>query len=264
MEIDKSLTLPGTPEKVWAMLLDPVVMGQCVPGMQSIEVVSPTEYRSVMAIKIAFVSAKFRIRTNVVEQRAPEYLKSEGVGEDASVASSFKQLSEMFLTARPDGGTDLRMQVKVDVLGRLGTFGLNVMKTKADRLWDEFGASLAARLAPPVASAGTSQPASAGTSSSETGSAAQSTDAKPWQPGAPEASTGLPNLPGSVRSATVRAGWLARLLGLVPAGLSRQPGDIAIEVRRGDATVTVLWPQASAPECAAWLREYLGQAKSAP
>jgi carbon monoxide dehydrogenase subunit G len=44
-------------------------------------------------------------------------------------------------------GTRLRLKVQVDLVGRLGTFGLAPMKTKADRLWDEFGRRVAERLA---------------------------------------------------------------------------------------------------------------------
>jgi carbon monoxide dehydrogenase subunit G len=146
MEIEKTLTIAAPPARVWALLLDPEVMGGCVPGMQSIEVVSPTEYKALMAVKIAFVSAKFKLRTTILEQRAPCYLRCEGTGEDASVASSLKQQSEMFLAEQADGSTELRMKVKVDVLGRLGSFGLSVMKTKADRMWDEFGQNLAKRI----------------------------------------------------------------------------------------------------------------------
>ncbi len=249
MDIDKTLTLPAPPARVWALLLDPRVMGECVPGMQSIEVVSDTEYRAQMAVKISFVSAKFRIRTTIVEQRPPHYLKSEGVGEDASVASSFKQVSEMFLEDAPGGGTTLTMKVKVDVLGRLGTFGLNVMKTKADRMWDEFGANLAQRLAPDGAAI---MPSTQPVADAAVASAASSP-----APDAGTATGAMPPLPAGVRQGEARPGWLARLLGLAPAGLTRQPGDIAIEVRRGDATVTVLWPEKSANECAAWLRAYL-------
>ncbi|MGT2427965.1 CoxG family protein [Cupriavidus basilensis] len=101
-------------------------------------------------VKIAFVSARFKIKTTIVEMRAPHYLRSEGTGEDASVASSLKQSSEIFLTGQPDGQTELRMKINVDVLGRLGTFGLSVMKTKADRMWEEFGANLSARLVAPA------------------------------------------------------------------------------------------------------------------
>ena len=249
MDIDKTLTLPAPPARVWELLLDPKVMGECVPGMQSIEVVSDTEYRAQMAVKISFVSAKFRIRTTIVEQRAPHYLKSEGVGEDASVASSFKQVSEMFLEDAPGGATALTMKVKVDVLGRLGTFGLNIMKTKADRMWDEFGANLAQRLAPDAAAITPS--------SHPVADAAVASVASPPAPTAGTATGAMPPLPAGVRQGEAQAGWLARLLGLAPAGLTRQPGDIAVEVRRGDATVTVLWPEKSANECAAWLREYL-------
>lgn len=146
MEIEKTLTVSASRERVWALLLDPQVMGGAVPGMQSIEVVSPTEYVAVMHQKISFIRARFKLRTRIVEQRAPEYLRVEGTGEDTSVASSLKQRSEIFLSATPDGGTELRIKIDVDLLGRLGAFGLSVMKTKADRIWEEFGNNLAARL----------------------------------------------------------------------------------------------------------------------
>jgi carbon monoxide dehydrogenase subunit G len=144
VEIEKTMMVPAAPADVWALLLDPLVMGACVPGMQSIEVLSSTEYVALMHVKISFISAKFKLRTTITEQRPPHYLRSEGTGEDNAVASSLKQHSEIFLTARDNGQTELRMKVTVQVLGRLGTFGLSAMKTKADRMWLEFGQSLLA------------------------------------------------------------------------------------------------------------------------
>lgn len=146
MDIEKLIELPAPPAAVWPLLLDPQVMGECVPGMQGIEVVSPTEYLARMTVKIAFITASFRIRTVVLEQEAPRYLKTEGTGDDAAAASSFRQKSEIYLEEADGGRTRMRVKVRVDLLGRLGTFGLNVMKTKADRIWDEFGANLSARL----------------------------------------------------------------------------------------------------------------------
>lgn len=67
MEIEKSLIVGAAPAQVWALLLDPNVMGGCVPGMQSIEVVSDVEYISHIQVKIAFVSARFKIKTTIVE-----------------------------------------------------------------------------------------------------------------------------------------------------------------------------------------------------
>jgi uncharacterized protein len=146
MDIEKSVLLEATAEQIWTLLLDPQIMGECVPGMKSIEVISDTEYLAEMHVKFSFLSARFKLRTEVVAQNRPHYLRSQGSGEDSAVASSLKQVSEIFLSEQGDGTTELRMKVKAQVLGRLGTFGLSAMKTKADRLWDEFAINLQARL----------------------------------------------------------------------------------------------------------------------
>ena len=52
----------------------------------------------------------------------------------------------MFLTDTGDGSTQLRMKLNIDVFGRLGGFGMNVIKTKADRMWEDFGRNLARAL----------------------------------------------------------------------------------------------------------------------
>lgn len=251
MDFEKKLVIAAPPAQVWELLLDPQVMGACVPGMQSIEVLSDVEYLAHIQVKIAFVSARFRIRTTVVEQRPPHYLRCEGVGEDASVASSLKQASEMFLVACDDGQTELCMKIKVDVFGRLGTFGLNVMKTKADRMWDEFGAQLAARVAAPPAPAAeavTPEPdAPAPVATLDTAAPAQ----------APQAlASPLPPVMGTGGG---RASWWSRVFAPPAAqpGAARLATDIRIEVRRGSDAVTVLWPVQGAGDCAAWLRDYL-------
>ncbi|MGX7002479.1 hypothetical protein [Caballeronia sp. KNU42] len=36
-----------------------------------------------------------------------------------------------------------------------------------------------------------------------------------------------------------------------------RPGEIRVEVRRGQQSITVSWPTSDAAQCAAWLREWL-------
>lgn len=253
MDIEKILTVAAPPAQVWALLLDPTVMGACVPGMKSIQVVSDVEYLAEMHVKIAFVSARFKIKTTIVETRPPHYLRSEGTGEDASVASSLKQVSEIFLSELPDGQTELRMKIKVDVLGRLGTFGLSVMKTKADRMWDEFGVNLAARLMP--ASLVTAAPAAAEAASPDT--ALTHVHGTSESNVAPSASHNALQMPGVTQTLQQRS-WLARLFGAAPASaIARDANDIVIEVRRADSVVTIRWPVQSANDCGMWLRDYL-------
>ena len=42
-----------------------------------------------------------------------------------------------------------------------------------------------------------------------------------------------------------------------PASVAVAPADIRIELRRGPLAVSVSWPSAAAPQCAAWLSELL-------
>lgn len=273
MEIEKTLTVAAPREQVWALLLDPRVMAGAVPGMQSIDVLSPTEYVAVMHQTISFIKAKFKLRTRITEQRAPEYLCAEGSGEDTAAASSLKQRSEMFLTATPDGGTELRIKARVDLLGRLGTFGLSVMKTKADRLWDEFGNNLKARieagdtatvsgLVDSSVPAAVTEPAASPAPAPQPSVAAR-VEAPPPLP--PTAAPPRPAVNVSAPATTQElpeSGFWSRLLG----GRGMRPGaggasarSIRVEVRQLDRTITVEWPVEAAGECRQWLQELMTQ-----
>lgn len=269
MEIEKTLAVSASPQEVWNLLLDPQVMAGAVPGMKSIDVISPTEYVAVMHQKIAFISAKFKLHTRIVEQKAPEYMRVEGTGEDASVASSLKQTSEVFLSPGAEGGTELRIKVNVDVLGRLGAFGLSVMKTKADRLWEEFGANLRDRLEsgealPPAepAAAPVARPApKPAQPPAPTPAPAPVQDRAPASPPAPAMPACAVAVDASAPDATRSEGrgWWARLLG--NAGTASPTGSqgrcVRIEIRQLDKTVSVEWPLEAADQCRDWLREVL-------
>ena len=264
MEIEKTFVLPAPPARAWAMLLDPQLMAACVPGMQSVEVVSPTEYTALIQVKIAFITARFKLRTTIVEQRAPEYLRTEGTGEDTSVASALKQTSELFLTDLGDGRTELRTRVVVDVTGRLGGFGLSVMKTKADRMWEEFCANLVRRVGdgagtgadtPPAAASTGARPSPAPTDSVAAPAPAQAMAHAPAAPAAPAigaAPSAAPAAPAATMVPT-RAGWWTRLLGRPEA--PHAADHIHIELRKAGTVLTVQWPVQASAECTAWLRE---------
>jgi carbon monoxide dehydrogenase subunit G len=146
MEIEKLVQLKATPEDIWNFILDPALIAPCVPGVQSVEVISPDEYLSVIKVKISFVSASFKIRTTITSRELASRLLCVGQGEDAALASKLKHQTEIMLTPQAGGLTDLRITSQVDVLGRVGSFGLSAMKTKVDRMWDEFSVALKDKL----------------------------------------------------------------------------------------------------------------------
>ena len=43
MQMNDSQRIPAPREKVWAALNDPLILKQCIPGCQSLDMSSPTE-----------------------------------------------------------------------------------------------------------------------------------------------------------------------------------------------------------------------------
>jgi uncharacterized protein len=280
VELEKTLTVAAPRERVWALLLDPKIMAGCVPGTQSVDVLSDVEYLAEIKVKISFIAARFKVKTTIVESRSPEYLRIEGTGEDRTVASTMTQTSELFLTDLGGGTTELRIKARTEVLGRLGSFGLSVMRTKADRMWDEFGANFSAIAVQPgenVAGTDTAKPAAAGApvfapAQDRPGAAADEPSALPASvassPGqhATAAASAAVSHPMDSKP---KARWWQRLVGRDVSGARTLNGvcgkgalgqqrlatDIYVELHRRDGVVKILWPASAAAEAARWLKE---------
>lgn len=146
MRIEKTVTIAAPIQKAWDVLLDPAAIGGCIPGVESVEALDPTHFVVAIAVKIGVVRARFKMTVTIIETRPPWYLKSQGVGEESSLTSSLRQSTELELKERGANETELRIVTDVDVFGALGTFGYSVMKTKADRMWDQFITNLKTRM----------------------------------------------------------------------------------------------------------------------
>jgi len=241
MEIELSSVIGAPIQRLWDTLLDPNTMAGCVPGMQSIEVISDREYLAEVKVKIAFISARFKVRTVVTEMIPPTVLVSESTGEDSSVGSSVKAVSEMALTAVDEARTELRVKVKATVMGRLGTLGLNPMRTKAERMWEEFCGNLEAALeAPAVADATRTEVESP-----------VPTEA----PAAPEPAPARGAPAVGTASVSEPAGLPVKKAGLF--GWFRRPNAgaqvIRVEIRRNGTHVIVHWPADQKDQCLTWL-----------
>jgi carbon monoxide dehydrogenase subunit G len=266
VELEKTLTVAAPLGRVWELLLDPKIMAGCVPGTQSVEVISDVEYVAEIRVKISFIAVRFKVTTKIVESQPPNYLRIEGTGEDSSVASSMKQSSELFLTDLGGGNTEIRIKAKADVLGRLGAFGLSVMKTKADRMWDEFGANFSAIVLRGADAGGgapnASHPGAAVEATVQNGAAGVMDQASPEaphtvsQPAPREVATAWP----AQEPIPAKARWWQRIVGSSsterhPLSEPRRATDIYVELHRPNGTIKVLWPASAASEAVRWLKD---------
>jgi carbon monoxide dehydrogenase subunit G len=149
VRLEGAFPVPAPLPEVWAAILDPEVVGPCIPGCGAIEVLSPTDYRATVRVAIGPIGTSFNLVVSVTETVEHARVASTTRGEEGSRASLLSASSVLTLRALEDGRTELAYASDVSVSGRLGKFGLGLMRKKAAELADAFARNLALRLAPP-------------------------------------------------------------------------------------------------------------------
>ena len=149
MRIEGAFTVPAALPAVWDAILDPAVVGPCIPGCGEIEVLSPTEYRATVRVSVGPIGTSFNLVVTVKESVLHERVASVTRGEEGSRASLLTAHNLLTLRAAGDG-TEVAYASDVSLSGRLGKFGLGLMRKKASDTAAAFAANLAARLTRPL------------------------------------------------------------------------------------------------------------------
>jgi carbon monoxide dehydrogenase subunit G len=145
MEMKGSRVVPTDVDTTWRALNDPEVLRACIPGCESIDRVSGTEYRLVMIARVGPVSAKFSGRLALADIAAPRSytLKFEGQGGAAGFANGTAKVE----LSPSDGGTRLDYAVNAQVGGKLAQIGSRLIDGAAAKVADDFFARFVARTA---------------------------------------------------------------------------------------------------------------------
>jgi hypothetical protein len=146
MRIEDRFTVGAARERVWVAITDPAVVTPCVPGCQGVTVVSPTLYKAQIRVQLGPIKADFNLDVELVAQTPPEEVCSRTRGEEGGRASSLSAESVLRLVALGDNETEVIYQSEVSVVGRLGKFGLGIMKKKAESLGRDFASAFRERV----------------------------------------------------------------------------------------------------------------------
>jgi carbon monoxide dehydrogenase subunit G len=145
MELAQSRTIAAPPSAVWEGLNDPAVLKECIPGCESLDRVSDSEWRAVVAMRIGPVQARFNGRVQLADLDPPRgyTLRFEGQGGAAGFASG-----EARVTLTPSGAdTTLAYEARAKVGGKLAQLGSRLVDGVAAKLADDFFARFAERMA---------------------------------------------------------------------------------------------------------------------
>ena len=136
MTMNGEAVLPAARETVWAKLNDPEVLKACIPGCQSLEMASPTEFAAVAKVKVGPVSATFKGRVQLLDLDPPNGYRIQGEGE-GGVAGFAKGGAKVHLEEVPEG-TKLVYEVEAQIGGKLAQLGGRLINGVAKKMADEF------------------------------------------------------------------------------------------------------------------------------
>lgn len=137
MRFEGTTTINAPREAVWRFLTDPEGMGQCVPGLESLEVLVPGEkFRAVASAGFGTVRARFSMDIEWTALQAPERacMKMHGNAPGSAVDAT----SEMVLSDGADGATDLRWSADVTVVGTIASLAARLMGGVTQKLTGAF------------------------------------------------------------------------------------------------------------------------------
>lgn len=137
MLLKGDVTIRASRKKVWDFLTDPQQIGQCVPGVEKIEIIEPNKkYRGVVSVGLGGVKARFNGDVDVLELDEPNRAKLKAHGTATGTAADL--LSEMSLSDGPDGSTLVHWTADVNVSGQLASLAARLMLPVSQKLSEQF------------------------------------------------------------------------------------------------------------------------------
>ncbi len=136
MKLTDSRDIAAAPDVVWAAILNPEVLQECIPGCQSLTGSVAEGFVAVVKQKVGPVSATFTgvvSLSDIVEGRSLK-ISGEGKGGPAGFAKG-----GAVVTLDPDGaGTKLTYDVEAAIGGKLAQLGSRIIDGFAKKLADDF------------------------------------------------------------------------------------------------------------------------------
>ncbi len=173
MEMTGEFRIPAPRERVWQGLNDPEILKQAIPGCQTIEKLSDTEFTAKVVAKVGPVKATFNGKVTLSDLDPPRAYTITGEGT-GGVAGFAKGSAKVALDEGGGEATVLHYEVAAHVGGKLAQIGSRLIDGTSRKMAEDFFARFAAVIAPEAAP-GTSPPADGAGQAAEAAPAAVET-----------------------------------------------------------------------------------------
>jgi carbon monoxide dehydrogenase subunit G len=146
MEMTGEFRIPAPRQRIWEALNDPEILKQSIPGCQTLEKVSDTEFNGKVVASVGPVRATFGGKVTLSDLDPPQSYTISGEGS-GGVAGFAKGGAKVNL-AEDGGATVLHYEVQAQVGGKLAQVGSRLIDGVARKMANDFFGRFAAAVAP--------------------------------------------------------------------------------------------------------------------
>jgi carbon monoxide dehydrogenase subunit G len=136
MDMTGEFRIPAPRQRVWEGLNDPQILKECIPGCQTIEKVSDTEFTAKVLAQVGPVKANFAGKVTLSDLDPPQSytIAGEGTGGVAGFAKGSAKVN----LADDSGVTTLNYAVQAHVGGKLAQIGSRLIDSVARKMAETF------------------------------------------------------------------------------------------------------------------------------
>ncbi len=136
MKMSDTRDISADRETIWAALLDPDVLKECVPGAQEVTGSVEEGFEAVVTQKVGPVKATFKGLVTFTNMQEGESLTLSGEGKGG--AAGFAKGSADVSLQDIEGGTRLSYEVDAKVGGKLAQLGSRIVDGFSKKMADQF------------------------------------------------------------------------------------------------------------------------------
>jgi uncharacterized protein len=144
MHFEGTVEIKAPPDKVWAFVTDPTQVGQCGPGVESVETIDATHFRAKAKVGIGFISARFNADGEMAVITVPELAEVKIHGQ--APGSAADAVATMQLSGGADGTTIMAWKADVNISGTLASVGARLIEGTSNKLIAQTFACMKAKL----------------------------------------------------------------------------------------------------------------------
>ena len=147
MHFEGNFNVKSAKDNVFALLMDPNRISQCMPDLQKLEVKSPDDFTAVVKAGVSFIKGDFNMHFTVAEKTPPTHAKL--IAHGTGIGSTVDLDTMMDLTDGPDGGTSMKWTAEARIGGRIASVGQRLMEGQAEKIIKQLFSCLEGKLNTP-------------------------------------------------------------------------------------------------------------------